>query len=179
VADLPTTDPPPTRREPEVELDARYGEPDAAPTSWADARAAIEAAELWWVATARVGGGPHVTPLIAVWFDGALHIATGAHEQKAVNLAADPRCALTTGNGVLHGGLDLVVEGTATVVRDDARLRQLADAWLAKYGEGWRFTVRDGAFLHEGDEALVFAITPTVAYAFGKEPYSHTRYRWA
>ena len=172
-------DPHTTDREPEVELDARYGEPDVAPTPWADARAAIEAAELWWVSTVRVGGGPHVTPLIAVWHDGALHIATGAIEQKAVNLAAEPRCALTTGTGVLHGGMDLVVEGVATVVRDDATLRQLADAWLAKYGEDWRFTVRDGAFHHEGGEALVFAITPTQAYAFGKGPYSHTRYRWA
>ena len=46
----------------------------------------------------RGDGRPHVTPLPAVWSDGALHFCTGPTEQKGVNLAANPACVLTTGN---------------------------------------------------------------------------------
>jgi hypothetical protein len=167
-------------QEPVVELDARYGEPDAGPTPWAAWVATAEAAPLWWLATVRAEGGPHVTPLIAVWHDGLLHFTTGPHEQKAANLRAQPRCTMTTGTNALHGGTDLVLEGEAVVVRDEDRLRALAAAWVAKYGEEWRFEVRDGAFFQdEGGAADVYAIRPARAYAFGKAPYSHTRYRWA
>lgn len=35
----------------------------------------------------RADGRPHVTPLVAVWLDGAPHFSTGPAEQKAVNLS--------------------------------------------------------------------------------------------
>ena len=41
--------------------------PDAAATSWADVRAMLENAELFWISTVRADGRPHVTPLPAVW----------------------------------------------------------------------------------------------------------------
>jgi hypothetical protein len=68
---------------PETTLDTRFSDPDAAPTSWADTRRALEAAEVFWISTVRGTGQPHVTPLVAVWLDGALHFSTGAEEQKA------------------------------------------------------------------------------------------------
>src|SRR6188472_4014151 len=74
-ADLPVT-----------ELDARYGDPQATPMSWPDAVAALDTAELFWLSTVRADGRPHVTPLLAVWHEGALHFCTGADEQKARNL---------------------------------------------------------------------------------------------
>ena len=46
-------------------------------------------AELYWITTVRADGRPHVTPLIGVWFDGAMHFTTGLEEQKARNLAAN------------------------------------------------------------------------------------------
>lgn len=120
--------------EPTGELDARYSSPDAAPTAWADARRRLEEAEVCWLSTVRPDGRLHVTPLLAVWVDGALWFCTGAAERKAANLRADPHCALTTGCNDLRSGLDVVVEGEAVVVGDDARLRPVADAYLAKYG---------------------------------------------
>ncbi len=164
--------------EPVTELDARYGDPDAAATSWARARSQLEAAELFWVTTVRTDGRPHITPLIALWHNGALYFTTGPAEQKAKNLESNRHCSLTTGCNTLHEGLDLVVEGDAERVTDDARLRQLADGWEAKYGAEWHFDVRDGAFHHQGGEAFVFEVAPTVAYGFGKAPYSHTRWRF-
>ena len=160
------------------ELDPRYGEPDADPIPWTETVDALERAELFWVSTVRPDGRPHVTPLIAVWQDDALHFATGAEERKARNLAANPAVALTTGRNALHGGTDLVVEGTAVRVTDEATLHRLAAGFLAKYGEEWHFEVRDGLFHHGAGSALVLRVEPTAVLAFGKAPYSQTRYRF-
>jgi nitroimidazol reductase NimA-like FMN-containing flavoprotein (pyridoxamine 5'-phosphate oxidase superfamily) len=167
------------------ELDARYSSPGAAPATWRQVEEAVTAAATFWLSTARPGGRPHVTPLLAVWDGRALHFCTGPEERKARNLWADRRCVLTTGCHTLDG-LDVVVEGDAVRVTDDGRLRRLAAAWEAKYGPGWRFAVRDGAFRHaeaslRGDdpgEALVYEVVPRVVFAFAKgEPYAQTRFR--
>ena len=49
---------------------------------------------------------------------------------------------------------------------------------MAKYGEEWRFEVRDGAFHHGPGEAWVFEVAPSTAYGFAKGDYSHTRWRF-
>jgi general stress protein 26 len=167
-----------TGTEPAVELDPRYGEEGVPATAWADARGRLEDAELYWVTTVRRDGRPHITPLIAVWLDDALYFCTGPTEQKTKNIAANPHCILMTGCNALHEGIDIVVEGDATKVSDDAKLRRLADAWEAKYGSEWHFDVHDGAFHHGPGEAWVFEVAPVTAYGFGKGEYSHTRWRF-
>ncbi len=171
VRDMSTT-------EPIAELDGRFSAPDALPTPWADVRDAIEQAELFWISTVRRDGRPHVTPLPAVWRDHALYFCTGAGEQKGVNLAANPHCVLTTGTNVWNSGLDIAVEGAATRIVDDGLLRALAAAWASKYDGDWRFDVVDGAFHHEGGEALVFEVVPTKVLAFAKGDFAQTRYRF-
>ena len=96
---------------PSTELDTRFSEPGAQPTSWQETLDAIKRAEIFWISTVRPDGRPHVTPLVAVWLDEALHFSTGAGEQKALNLASNPRVALTTGADDWQSGLDVVVEG--------------------------------------------------------------------
>ncbi|MFJ4831126.1 pyridoxamine 5'-phosphate oxidase family protein [Streptomyces sp. NPDC088747] len=170
--------------QPRTDLDARYGSPGATPTPWPEARARLAAAELYWLSTVRPDGRPHVTPLIGVWRDGALHFATGARERKAVNLALNPHVVLTTGSNTWAAGYDLVVEGEAVRVTDGARLRALAGAWEEKYGADWHFDVREdaefqGTFQGEGGPALVFAVAPRTVFGFGKgEPFSQTRWRF-
>ena len=78
----------------------------------------------------------------------------------------------------LKEGVDLVVEGEAVKVTDDDKLSRIADAYVSKYGEDWRFEVRDGAFHHGPGEAWVFEVAPSTAYGFGKGDYSHTRWRF-
>ncbi|MEU0566658.1 pyridoxamine 5'-phosphate oxidase family protein [Nonomuraea sp. NPDC005983] len=165
--------------EPITELDARYSDEGATATPWAEACGHLERAGTFWLTTVRADGRPHVTPLLAVWHDGALWFCTGPAEQKARNLEANRGVALTTGVNSLHEGLDVVVEGPAEQVADAGRLQRLADAYAAKYGADWRFEVRDGAFHHPGGgRALVFEVVPVTAYGFRKGGYSHTRYRW-
>jgi nitroimidazol reductase NimA-like FMN-containing flavoprotein (pyridoxamine 5'-phosphate oxidase superfamily) len=167
-----------TDTDPIAELDARYSEPGATPTTWQEAREVLRTAPTSWLTTVRPDGRPHVTPLLTVWEQEAPWFCTGADERKGLNLATNPHCVLTTGGNGLADGLDVVVEGAAERVADDDRLRRVAEAYLAKYGADWRFDVRDGAFLGpEGNRALVFRIAPTTMFAFRKGHYSQTRFR--
>ena len=170
-----------TNSEPRTDVDVRYGEPDAGPTPWTETRRILENAELYWLTTVRPDGRPHATPLIGVWHDGAMHFCTGGHERKAMNLEHNRNVVLTTGTNIWAAGLDVVVEGEATVVRDDDRLVALAKAWEEKYGSDWHFDVVDGAFASPGGEtgtALVFRVKPSTVFAFGKSPHSQTRHRF-
>lgn len=163
---------------PTTSLDARFSDPGAAPTSWDDTVRALEAAETFWITTVRTDGRPHVSPLVAVWLDGAVHFCTGAAEQKAVNLRSNPHVTLTTGCNSWDHGLDVVVEGAAVQVIEDGTLQRLADAWRTKWDGRWQFEARAGAFHHEAGEALVYSVAPTKVLAFGKGTFSHTRHRF-
>lgn len=166
--------------QPKADLGASFSSPDATPRPWAEARALLEQAEVFWLSTVRPDGRPHVTPLIAVWVDAALYFCTGPDERKARNLAHNSGCVLTTGCNTLGEGLDVVGEGDAVNLRDDLRLQGVAGAFVAKYGSDWAFTVRDGTFHHpHGGAALVFEVAPSTVLGFGKEPYSQTRYRFS
>lgn len=167
-----------TVREPATDLDGRFSSENAEPVPWERVRETLESAEIFWLTTVRPDGRPHVTPLLAVWMEEVLCFCTGEAEQKAHNLAKNPRLILTTGCNTFNAGFDIVVEGAAERMLDPNRLQRLADAYLAKYD--WRYTVADGAFAgEEGNRALVFEVTPTTVFGFGKgEPFSQTRYRF-
>jgi len=74
---------------PTPDLHTGFSAPGATPTPWEDVVDVLESAELFWISTVRTNGRPHVTPLPAVWRDGALYFCTGPGEQKAVNLRAN------------------------------------------------------------------------------------------
>jgi general stress protein 26 len=163
--------------EPTVELHEGFSEPGATARPWAEVVDVLSKSEMFWLSTVRRDGRPHVTPLPAIWLDGALHFCAGAGEQKAKNLESNARCILTTGTNKLRSGLDVVVEGAAVRVTDEAQLQRLAAMWKSKLD--WRFEVADRAFRDpDGRLALVFGVTPTKVLSFGKEPYSQTRYRF-
>jgi general stress protein 26 len=166
--------------EPIAAIDPRFSDPEAGPTPWSAAEQALRDAELYWLTTVRADGRPHVTPLIGIRHDGAQHFTTGLGEQKARNLEHHAEVALTTGTNTWAQGLDVVVEGTAVRVTDRATLQELADAYVAKYGEVWRFQVGEDAFLGAGSEdpAAVFRIEPAKVIAFAKDPHAQTTFRF-
>lgn len=173
---------------PIAELDERFSSSGAVATAWADVIDLIDRAEIFWLSTVRHDGRPHVTPLPAIWLDGALHFCTGPGEQKAKNLKANRACVLTTGTNAFQSGMDIVFEGIAERVTQRGRLEALAARWLDKLN--WPFDVVDGGFqdrnvLTRADQesdsptAYVFAVFPAKVLAFGKgEPFSQTRYRF-
>lgn len=93
-----------------------------------------------------------------------LRAGAGAEERKARNLAENPSCVVTTGRSALvEGALDVVVEGRAEQVTDDAELQPVATAFALRYPSGpWDFVVRDGAFSDRdaGGRILVFRMRP-------------------
>jgi nitroimidazol reductase NimA-like FMN-containing flavoprotein (pyridoxamine 5'-phosphate oxidase superfamily) len=169
--------------EPTATIDTRYSDPTAVATPWVQARQVLEGAELFWLSTTRPGGGPHVTPVVAVWTQDALHFMTGDHEQKSANLRADPRVAVTTGRNDWDRGLDVVVEGIAVPTTEVDRLAGLATAWSTKWDGRWTLVVGDdGTLRHDADGELLehrieaFTVDPIRGYAYAKGTFAHTRY---
>lgn len=162
--------------QPMTTLDRDYSDTDADATPWPQAQRQLASAGISWLSTVRPDGRPHVTPLITIWLDGALYFSTGPDERKAHNLETNRHVVLTTGNNDAQDGLDLVVEGEAVPVTDPAELRRAADAWVAKYGEFWRYEVVDGGFRHPrtGGSVLVFRVPPQVGFGFGRSQTSGT-----
>jgi nitroimidazol reductase NimA-like FMN-containing flavoprotein (pyridoxamine 5'-phosphate oxidase superfamily) len=166
-------------REPEGEQ--MVSADDAAVTPWAEVRERLADGSTHWLATVRPDGRPHVVPVGAVWLEGALYFTTGQGTRKEKNLAHNPHCVITFGSR----GYDLVIEGEAAKLRDEAKLHRLADAYTA---QGWPATVRDGAFDAPYSAPTtgpapyeVYEMTPTVAFAFGTEEETvnrSTRYRF-
>ena len=163
---------------PNSELNTDFSSPEAVARPWPEVERALTTAEMFWISTVRTDGRPHVTPIPAVWHDGALHVCTGDREQKARNLDHDPRCVLTTGTPSIDTGLDVIVEGVAARVTDRGRLATLAALWKERLN--WDFQVGEDSFTDDGGrKGLVFAVTPGKILAFGKgEPYSQTRFRF-
>lgn len=162
---------------PVTTIDTRFGDADAQPMEWSDTEHLLTDAELYWLSTTGSGGGPHVTPLIGLWRDGAFWFCTGPGEQKARNLEHETQVAVTTGTNTWADGTDVVVEGNAHRVTDRARLQELADAYLAKYGEQWRFEVVDGGFGGDEFTAGVFRVDPRKVLVFAKHPHGQTTHR--
>jgi nitroimidazol reductase NimA-like FMN-containing flavoprotein (pyridoxamine 5'-phosphate oxidase superfamily) len=161
--------------EPTTTLNAAFSDPGATATSWTDAREILEAAELCWIATVRVDGRPHMTPLVAVWLDDALHFCTGEQEQKAVNLRRNQHVVLLTGCNQWDVGTDVVVEGQAIQVTDRETLERLAEAWTRKWDGRWTYEADQRGFKGDGKEAvLVFTVHPDKAFSFAKGSFSHT-----
>jgi general stress protein 26 len=166
---------------PTTRLDERYSDPAAQAVSWAETRQALADAELFWVTTVRKDGRPHVTPVVAAWAEDGICFSTGEDEQKFLNLQANPNVVLTTGCNSWDSGLDVVVEGVAEQITDDATLGRLAAAFASKWDGRWRWIGRDGAFRdadgHGG--AMAFLVRPVRAFAHQKgDPFGATTHRF-
>ena len=91
------------------------GSSDAVATPWEETRRVLETAEVFWLATVRADGRPHVTPVAAAWLDGTLYFGTGGIAQKLKHLRGNRHVVLTTGCNQLATGFDIVVEATGSV----------------------------------------------------------------
>jgi nitroimidazol reductase NimA-like FMN-containing flavoprotein (pyridoxamine 5'-phosphate oxidase superfamily) len=166
--------------EPITTLDTRHSGPDGVVTPWEETRRVLETADLFWLSTVRADGRPHVTPLVAVWHDGAIHFTATDTAQKTVNLRGNPHVILTTGCNQ-RGGLTVVVEGDAVRITDQDTLERLASVWATKWDGSWPYQVRNGYFyLYDEDEQrvlvdsnLVFSVKPTRVFAFGRGQTRH------
>ena len=107
-------------------------------------------------------------PVWGVWLDGRLWFSSGMRSRKARNLAADPRCTLTTDDAQNP----VVVEGVAAQVTDRAGIEAFLDAMNAKYGGGLTVDFLDPAV--NG----TFAVAPERAFAITDDDFSGSPTRW-
>ena len=168
--------------EPVTTFDEVYSDPEAPAVNWEETRDVLESAELFWITTVRADGRPHVTPVVAAWAEDAIWFSTGDTEQKFTNLVSNSRVVLTTGCNGWASGLDVIVEGEAVQVTDDAVLARIAEAFSNKWDGRWQFTVRDGRFRGSDGSggAEVFAVTPVKVFAHSKgDPFGATAHRFS
>ncbi len=159
-----------------------YGDP---PIPWSRALELLEASppteapRTTWLSTTRPDGRPHLAGVGALWVDGRFYFTSGPGTQKSRNLAANPSCALS----MALPGLDLVVEGRAAKVTDQATLERLAQRYAA---QGWPAHASDGALTAEFSAPSagpppwhLYAVTALVAFGVaGAKPYGATRWRF-
>ena len=98
------------------------------PWSWAEER--LSASHDYWLTSLWPDGRPHSMPVWGVWDGEALWFSSGRRSRKARNLAADPRCTVTTDNPKDP----VVVEGSAELVSDRSAIERIAAVMSAKYG---------------------------------------------
>lgn len=134
-----------------------------------------------WLTTLNSDGRPHVTPVGALWLDGAFWFQTGAATKKARNVERDPRCSVA----VSIRDADVVVEGDAERVFDPSALARAAKAWA---DQGWPAEVDDSgagvtaAFNAPGQGPPpwnVYRVTVrSVLVCWNEEPGGLTRFRF-
>jgi hypothetical protein len=153
---------------------------DTTAAPWERALLDLANARKYWLATVRPDGRPHLVPVLAVAVDATMHFCASATSRKLKNLARDPHCVITTSGD----GLDLVLEGKATKVDDEARLHRVAEAYVAKYA--WHPEVRDGALWADGAPTAgpppyeVHTIAPATAFGFpAEDEITPTRWRFS
>lgn len=143
---------------------------------WSQARACLESAPKAWLSTVRPDGRPHAMPILMVLIGDTVCFATRPGSRKGKNLAGNAHCVILASDETI----DVVVEGDATRVGDEAGLRRVAAALKAKYG--WEFTLRDGS-AHEDSlpgspEYAFYQVTPTRAFGYGPDGMTATRWRF-
>jgi nitroimidazol reductase NimA-like FMN-containing flavoprotein (pyridoxamine 5'-phosphate oxidase superfamily) len=140
---------------------------DGKATPWSQARERLEAPErerTYWLATVAPDGRPHVRPLLGLWLDGAFYFVTAESSRKGRNLAADPRCVVAASSKTLPA-LDVVIEGDAVKVTDQAKLRRVTEAYGSTMQ--WPLEVDGGGVVGPNAPTAgpppyaVFELTPT------------------
>jgi hypothetical protein len=132
-----------------------------------------------WLATTDPDGRAHVAGVGGLWVSEKLYFTSGSRARKSRNLAADARCALS----VALADLDLVIEGTASKVTDEATVADLAERYVAQgwpaRAEGTVITAEYSAPSAGPAPWELYAITPETVYGVATvEPYGATRWRF-
>jgi hypothetical protein len=149
------------------------------PLDWGETVPSLSKGGWFWLATVKPNGAPHVMPLFGVWNGSGFFITSKETTRKSRNLAAEPRCVISTDTGDLH----VVIEGIARHIHDTDTLQQASDTFRAAYGwstrvAGSQLDADDGAPTSGGPPYEVFEITPTKAFALPTDGETVTPTRW-
>ena len=154
-----------------------YGVPDTdeALLSWGDVEERLMSSQVYWLATTRRDGRPHVVPRWGAWLDGGLYYDGSPETVHVRNLAANRSCVLHLEDGTRA----VIVEGTSGPTTPPAleTRQRLAEAMRAKYGSSGY--APDAASWTGPDAGGLCRFTPNKAMAWTEFPSDVTRYRFA
>jgi len=164
----------------------------SAPLPWSRAREGLAAGQgelsvgggdpahrTFFLSTVGPNGRPHTAGVGAMWVDDQVRFTSGEGTRKSRHRAANPACSMA----VSLPGLDLVIEGRARRVTDNASLERLAAAYRA---QGWPAEVAGEDFTapYSAPSAgpapwHLYVLDADVAFGVaGAEPYGASRWRF-
>jgi PPOX class probable F420-dependent enzyme len=135
---------------------------------WAEAERRLTVSHDYWIATVRPDGRPHAMPVWGVWLEGRLWFSSGGRSRKARNLAADPRCTVTTDDAQNP----VVLDGVAERIADADGIGAFVAATNAKYDAGMTTAFLDPAV--NG----TFAVRPERVIAMSHDDFTGSPTRW-
>ncbi|MGH9711243.1 MAG: pyridoxamine 5'-phosphate oxidase family protein [Candidatus Acidiferrales bacterium] len=131
------------------------------PWKWAEER--LRKSRQYWIVTVRPDGRPHVMPVWGLWLDGAFYFSTGGRSRKAQNLAANSNCIVCNENAEQG----VIVEGMASIWKDDGRFEDFAREYQKKY----KFDIR-------GMKEPLYRVIPRVVFGLYEKKFPTTATRW-
>jgi general stress protein 26 len=118
--------------EPAVEkpdIPPEYGNPTQR-LEWVDIERRLESATVYWIASTRPDGRPHVIPRDGMWLDGGLYYGGSPETVHYRNITHNPHVAVHIGDGQEA----IIVEGAVEIEKPtEAMATRLSDESFAKY----------------------------------------------
>ena len=148
-----------------------YGVPenDEGMVTWSFATERLERALAYWVCTTRPDGRPHAMPIWGAFVEGTLYFEGSPETRRGRNLKENPSVVvhLESADEVV------IVEGKAEEIKKPERSLavRMAEVMGAKYG-----TLDYRPSPEQWDEGGLYALRPTVAFAWKEFPKSVTRF---
>jgi hypothetical protein len=115
-----------------IDLPAAYGKVTKT-LPWTAVQEELTTARVYWLATVRPNGRPHVVPLDGVWVDDRWYYGGAPETLHRRNVDAHPDVAMHIGDGMSA----FIVEGAVEITtRSSAEAKKLAAIANKKYGYG-------------------------------------------
>ena len=135
--------------------------------SWVEERMNHEL--IYWVASVRPNGRPHVTPIWGAWVDDSFWMEGGPRTRRFQNLAANPASVVT----VEQGNDAVILEGDAERIHelDDALTDRLVDGY-AKYIKSHGYKADPANWANGG----IWRVRPRKVIAWSNFPADATRW---
>ena len=154
-------------------MPAGYGVPAAndGMLPWRWARERLEQAPVYWVATARPDGRPHVMPTWGAWVDDRFYFEGSPETRRARNMAQNPEVVVH----VERGDDAVIVEGRVRPVAE------LQDGFVERLLEGFaKYRATHG---YEADAANwrdggLWELRPRLVFGWSSFPRDTTRWHF-
>jgi PPOX class probable F420-dependent enzyme len=137
------------------------------PWQWAEER--LTDSRNYWVVTLWPDGRPHAMPVWGVWERDLFWFTSSLRSRKARNVAADPRCVITTEDALNP----VTVEGTAQVTRDGDEVGRVLALVNDKYATDYPLEFLDP------DVNATIRVRPRWAFGLAEEDFTGSPTRWS